>query len=209
VVVAGFINEASVPITGVSWNGASFADVLSKSVTAQTVNIWVAHNVPAGTAVTMTVTWGGSGGGAKRTAFATELIPTVGPLTTGTSTDGTGSTNPATTGSLTGTPNSGADVAWIAALGVKRTNADAAPTWTNPDSAGQKNGSSGGGSQYYLAEGYEINSGAVTQAMSASMATAALYVAVMAVFLEPAAGAAFLARPNTAQPYTVHRAANW
>jgi len=181
-------NAGSRTVSSISWTGGSFSK--DQGVTNGTTNgeIWSAHNVTGGTN-TLTVTL--SGNTTIKILIVSELIPTNGPLTTGNKATGTGSTNPAiTTTSPTGTPNSGGQVAWIGQIGVQRNNTDAAPTWSVPTTAGQKTGLT----TAYMAEGYEIDSTTKTQALSATMATAANYGAVMVNYIEPAAAPIFSSR---------------
>lgn len=177
--------QGTVPaVSTIAWTGGTFAKDVGVSNGGHRAEIWSAHNVTGGTQ-TMTVTWAAACN--RKVALISELVPSnVGALASSTSATGTGNTNPAkTASSITCTPNSGATCAWVSALEVGRNNTDAAPTWAVPTTAGQKNGTT----LSYAAEGFEIDSGAVTQAASSTMATAATYAMVMVSYTEVAAAA--------------------
>ena len=106
---------------------------------------------------------------------------------------GTGTGTAASTGSFTCTPNSGADCAWNGGVGAEdNLLGQDAPSWTNPNNAGQQDGTEGGGSTSNITalEGYEIDSGAVTQALAATLESSADWAAVMVTYKEPASGGA-------------------
>lgn len=177
-------------VVSVVWSGGTFAlDVKSSNSSFPICEIWSAHNVTGGTQ-TMTVTWTNTATTYSHCFVVIELIPTNGTISLGTSIQSNGSTNPATTTSITGTPNSGGSIVWVAGIAVARTNNDAAPTWTIPTTAGQKAGTTGGNTGY-IAEGFEIDTTTISQAMSTSMANAAAYGAAMANYVEPAAAVRF------------------
>lgn len=99
----------------------------------------------------------------------------------------TGSAAPAsTTPDITGTPGSGLQVLWVGALCTQGPDGDTAGTWVNPDNAGQRLGSTGGGAtgNKTASEGYEIDSTEVTQSLSKTGFTNRQWAAGIANYLE-------------------------
>ena len=92
--------------------------------------------------------------------------------------------------SQTCTPNSGADCFWGLAIGVEGPDEDAIPTYTNPNNVGQSLGTTGGlaNSNVTMEEGFEINSGSVTQAASATLDQSRSWLTQFVTYMEPAAG---------------------
>jgi hypothetical protein len=78
-----------------------------------------------------------------------------------------------TTATTSCTPAVGGSCFWVASLGTEGPSGDAAPTWTNPNSAGQRAGTTGGGAatNVTMAEAFEIDSGSVTQGVDATLTT--------------------------------------
>jgi hypothetical protein len=102
-----------------------------------------------------------------------------------------GSTTGVASGSIMCAPAPGGDCFWLAALGVEGPSDDAAPTWTNPDNAGQRAGTSAGGAttNVTINEGFEIVPNGVAQAVSAMLGTARDWLMQFVTYRDAAAAA--------------------
>lgn len=162
------------------------------------------------TAGSLIIDWDISGAPAAMAAAAIELAGANGTPMLDVTAVGTGTATAADTGSITSTPNSGADVAWVGAVGTEGPDGDTAGTWVNPNNAGQRLGTTGGGaaSNVTVSEGYEIVSVEVTQALSKTGMTSRDWAAVMATYKEPAA-VTFLAGKTIVGRQAVNRAATY
>lgn len=156
------------------------------------VSIWSSHNVAAnGNCIKVTFA---SAITAKAVRIV-EFLGANGALVFSTSSTGTSTGTAVSTGSITCTPNSGADCAWYGGVGAEDNEIDQnSPAWTNPNNAASQDGTEGGasGSNITAIDGYEIDSGAVTQALNMTLESSADWAAVMATYKEPAAGGAVL-----------------
>lgn len=157
-------------------------------------SIWSAHNVAAnGDCVLVQF----SSAITAKAVVAIQLSGANGVLTSGTSATGTGTgTAGSTSASITCTPNSGADCAWIGGIGLEGPSTDNGPDtdaeWNNPENHNWLDGTSGGGavSNITTYSGYEIVSTTVTQAGDATWTTSRDWAMTLINFLEPAAAGA-------------------
>lgn len=175
------------------WNTGT-SQTLSSSAALAGVTLFWLDNVTGGTA---TLTIGFTAADSAHALFATSLTGGNGALADCTNATNSGSGTSVTTPSITCAPNSGAQAAWIGAVGAVGPSGDGAPTWTVPTTAGQRAGTTGGSqtSNATVNEGFELDSSSMTQGMSMTLAVSRSWGAVLVTWKEPAGGGTAMKDP--------------
>lgn len=174
------ITDIASTVSSVAWNGASFSQDVTASVSSASVHIWSAHNVPAGTAQTMTVTW--TLAIAARGVTVSEISGWAGQGVLDQTAGNTGSSVNADSG-LTATTTD-ANEYLAGAIGVNGPTGDAAPTWLNSFSAGQRDGTTGGaaGTNATIDEGFQIVTATAQYKAAATLGTSRSWAAAIATY---------------------------
>ncbi len=191
-VVTSAVQDGTIGVSAVAWNGATFTSQNGFSGSGITCDIWVANNVPAGTNVLMTVTYTAavvakafavseiSGWPSGSAVVDRNLLPTPG---------GAGGTSVNADSGLTATTTD-ANEYLAGNVSVNGPTGDGAPTWLNSFSAGQRLGTTGGGaaSNCTVNEGFRIVSATAQYKAAATLATSRNWAASI-VTLKDSGGA--------------------
>lgn len=179
----------------VEWNATGFdfnQDVAVLNPGNAKVQVWSASgaDLVGSSSILVTITAGASYACACLTLGGGNGLPVFDTSAGG---SGTG-TDASTSDSITCTPNSGSDCAWVGNVGTEGPDGDTSGTWVNPNNAGQRLGTTGAGAagNITVSEGFEIDAGAVTQALSKTGMTSRDWGAALATYKEPAAGGAVI-----------------
>jgi len=182
------LGDATQPIPTVTWNGATWQHDLGFGVTNLGLDIFSAHNVPAGTAQTLSVTWAAAN--AYIAVIVTEVSGWVGQGVFDQSASASSTSVNADSG-LTATTTAATEYL-AGGIAVRGSSGDAAPTWLNGFSAGQRVGTTGGpatsnGTQN---EGFQIVSATAQYKAAATLGTSRLWVAGITTYKDSGGAAA-------------------